>query len=242
MKAHCPLVTDLRLKEKATRVFMSYNPYWLRIGLHIILGGDSLLQSGQGKWDKEVHFLKLILEKHMFSQMMTAKSSGHKKVVEEHRVQGYSKVLGNIILKRIFLLVIALDRAKIESALPLKAGIDGLDGGSPLLFSHQGQIKSSRQIIQGNIAESIAFYYCFFAPCKCYIELPFYYLTDYLILESLRETMHGEGDILIHLTTMGYKLNYQQVSRFAVLLYQTVCFCVFGCISFFQEWYSFNFV
>ncbi|XP_066394910.1 uncharacterized protein [Miscanthus floridulus] len=149
MKAQCPLVTDLRLKEKATRVFMSYNPYWLRIGLHIILGGDSLLQSGQGKWDKEV--------------------------VEEH-VQGYSEVLGNIILKRIFLLVVALDRAKIESALPLEAGIDGLDAGSPLLFSHQGQIKSSRQIIQ----------------------------------ESLRETMHGEGDILIHLTTMGYKLNYQQ--------------------------------
>ncbi|XP_066394911.1 uncharacterized protein [Miscanthus floridulus] len=175
MKAQCPLVTDLRLKEKATRVFMSYNPYWLRIGLHIILGGDSLLQSGQGKWDKEVHFLKLILEKHMFSQMMTAKSSGHMKVVEEH-VQGYSEVLGNIILKRIFLLVVALDRAKIESALPLEAGIDGLDAGSPLLFSHQGQIKSSRQIIQ----------------------------------ESLRETMHGEGDILIHLTTMGYKLNYQQ--------------------------------
>jgi len=54
--------------------------------------------------------------------------------------------------------------------------------------------------------------------------------------------MHGEGDILIHLTTMGYKLNYQQVSGFAVLLYQTVCFCVFGCISFFQELYSLNFV
>ncbi|OEL16057.1 hypothetical protein BAE44_0022926 [Dichanthelium oligosanthes] len=53
MKAHCPLVTDLRLKEKATRVFMCYNPHWLRIGLHIVLGGDSLLQSGLGKRDKE---------------------------------------------------------------------------------------------------------------------------------------------------------------------------------------------
>lgn len=53
--------------------------------------------------------------------------------------------------------------------------------------------------------------------------------------------MHGEGDILIHLTTMGYKLNYQQVSGFAVLLYQTFFFCVFGCISFFQEWYSLKF-
>ncbi|KAK8460533.1 hypothetical protein SEVIR_2G343400v4 [Setaria viridis] len=178
MKAHCPLATDLRLKEKATRIFMCYNPDWLRIGLYIVLGGDSLLQSGLGKRDKEFHFLKLILEKQMFSQIMTAKSSSHKKVVEGHHVQGYSESLGNIILKRIFLFVAALDRAKIESALPLEAGIDGLDGGSPLLFYHQGQVKSSRQIIQ----------------------------------DSLGEAMHGEGDLLMHLTTMGYKLNYQQTA------------------------------
>ncbi|KAJ1291122.1 hypothetical protein BS78_02G294300 [Paspalum vaginatum] len=176
MKAHCPLVTDLRLKEKATRIFMSYNPDWLRIGLHIVLGGDSLLQSGLGKRDKEFHFLKLILEKQMFSQTMNAESFAQKKVVKGHHVQGYSEATGNILLKRIFLLVAALDRAKTETALPLEAGIDGLDGGSPLLFCHQGQIKSSRQIIQ----------------------------------ESLGETMHGEGDLLMHLTTLGYKLNYQQ--------------------------------
>lgn len=161
MKAHCPLATDLRLKVKATTIFMCYNPYWLRIGLHIVLGGDSLLQSGLEKRDKEADFLKLILEKQMFSQIVTAKSSVHKKIVEGHHVQGYSEAFSNIILKRIFLLVAALDRAKIESALPLEAGIDGLDGGSPLLFCHQGQVKSCRQIIQGNMAESICFfYYC----------------------------------------------------------------------------------
>ncbi|XP_062190607.1 uncharacterized protein LOC133893568 isoform X2 [Phragmites australis] len=176
MKAHCPLVTDLRLKEKAIRIFMCYNPEWLRIGLHIVLGGDSLLPNGSGKKDKEVPFLKLILEKQMFGQIMTAKSSAHNKVAQGLHRQGYSEPLGNIILKRIFLLVAALDRAKIESALPGETGIDGLDGGSPLLFYHQDQIKSSRQIIQ----------------------------------ESLGEAMHGEGDLLIHLATMGYKLSYQQ--------------------------------
>lgn len=152
---------------------MSYNPYWLRIGLHIVLGGDSLLQTGQGKWDKEVHFLKQILERHMFSQIITAKSSSHKMVAEEHHVQGYSEVLGNIILKRIFLLVVTLDRAKIESALPLEAGIDGLDGGSPLLFCLQGQIKSSRQIIQGNIAESIAFFIIVFCAMQVLYPVAF---------------------------------------------------------------------
>jgi abnormal spindle-like microcephaly-associated protein len=118
---------------------MCYNPYWLRIGLYIVLGGDSLL-------NEEFNFLKEILEKQMFSQTMTGKSSSDKKVVEGHH-----------LLKRIFLFVAALDRAKLEGALPLQAGIDSLDGGSPLLFCHQGQVKTSQQIIKGNVAESICF-------------------------------------------------------------------------------------
>lgn len=178
MKAHCPLVTDLRLKEKTTRIFMCYNPEWLRIGLHIVLGGDSLLQNGSRKRDKEVPFLKLILEKQLFAQNVTAKSLAHNKVVEGIYRPAYTEALGNIILKRIFLLVAALDRAKMESSLPLKSGIDGLDGGSSPLFCHPSQIKSSRQIIQ----------------------------------ESLGEAMHGEGDLLMHLMTLGYKLNYQQLA------------------------------
>ncbi|KAL6657953.1 hypothetical protein ACP70R_005733 [Stipagrostis hirtigluma subsp. patula] len=153
MKTHCPLVTDLRLKDNAIRTFMCYNPEWLRIGLHIVLGGDTLLPNGSGKRDKDVSFLKLILEKQMFAQTMTAKSFAHHKVVQGPRRQDSSEALGNIILKRIFLLVAALDTAKIESALPLETGIDGHDGGSPLLFSQQNQIKSSRQIIQESLGE-----------------------------------------------------------------------------------------
>ena len=150
MKAHCPIVTDLRLKDNATRVFMCYNPEWLRIGLHIILGGDGLLQSGSWKRDKEVSFLKLLLEKQLFCQNVAPKTFPRNKVVEGLHS---TEVSANIVLKRIFLLVAALDRAKMESALPLKAGIDSLDGGSPPLFCHQAQIKSSRQIIQGKIAQ-----------------------------------------------------------------------------------------
>ncbi|KAG8080350.1 hypothetical protein GUJ93_ZPchr0007g3154 [Zizania palustris] len=178
MKAHCPLVSDLRLRDKATRIFMCYNPEWLRIGLHIVLGGDSMLQNESQKKDKEVAFLKLVLEKQLFTQM-TANSFALNKVVEGLRRPAYTEEVSNIILKRIFLLVAALDRAKMENALPLESGIDGLDGGSPLLFCRQTQIKSSRQIVQ----------------------------------ESLTEVMHGEGDLLTHLLTMGYKLNfYQQLS------------------------------
>ncbi|CAM0906071.1 unnamed protein product [Alopecurus aequalis] len=178
MKAHCPIVTDLRLKENATRVFMCYNPEWLRIGLHIILGGDGLLQSGSWKQDKEISFLNLLLQKQLFCQNVAPKTSARNKVVEGLHRTGDTEVSANILLKRMFLLVAALDRAKMESALPLKSGIDSLDGGSPPLFCHQARIKSSRQIIQ----------------------------------ESLAEAMHGEGDLLMHLSTMGYKLNYEQLA------------------------------
>ncbi|XP_047067643.1 abnormal spindle-like microcephaly-associated protein homolog [Lolium rigidum] len=170
MKAHCPIATDLRLKENATRVFMCYNPEWLRIGLHIVLGGDALVQSGSWKLDKE---LKLLLEKQLFCQNMPPKTFAR------NNRTGCTEASGNIILKRMFLLVAALDRAKMESALPLKSGIDSLDdGGSPPLFCHKAHIKSSRQIVQ----------------------------------ESLAEAMHGEGDLLMHLSTMGYKLNYEQLA------------------------------
>jgi abnormal spindle-like microcephaly-associated protein len=155
MKAHCPIATDLRLKENATRVFMCYNPEWLRIGLHIVLGGDGLLQSGSWKRDKEVTFLKLLLEKQLFCQNVPPKASARNKVIEGLSRTGYTEASGTIILKRTFLLVAALDRAKMESALSLKFGIDSLDGGSPPLFCHQAHIKSSRQVVQGKIAESI---------------------------------------------------------------------------------------
>lgn len=174
MKAHCPIVTDLRLKENATRVFMCYNPEWLRIGLHIVLGGDGLLKSGWSKRDK----LKLLLQKQLFCQNVPPKTSARNKVVEGLNRTSYTEASGNIILKRMFLLVAALDRAKTESALPLRSGIDSLDGGSPPLFCLQAHIKSSRQIVQ----------------------------------ESLAEAMHGEGDLLMHLSTMGYKLNYEQLA------------------------------
>uniref|UniRef100_A0A0E0LLC1 Calponin-homology (CH) domain-containing protein n=1 Tax=Oryza punctata TaxID=4537 RepID=A0A0E0LLC1_ORYPU len=177
MKEHCPLVSDLRLRDKAIRIFMCYNPKWLRIGLHIVLGGDSLIQNGDQKKDKEVAFLKFVLEKHFFLQT-NIQSSTLNKAPEGLRRAGYAEAASTNILKRFFLLVAALDRAKIESGLPSESGIDGLDGGSPLLFCRQTKIKSSRQIVQ----------------------------------ESLGEVMHGEGDLLMHLNIMGYKLNYQQLA------------------------------
>ncbi|KAM7525225.1 hypothetical protein LguiA_015127 [Lonicera macranthoides] len=147
MKIHCPIVTDVGMKEKAMRILMCFNPIWLRIGLYIIFGGDSLLPNGEVNSEQEIAFLKMVIEKQFFSHAALAKTYAYNKLVEGLYRPGYFEKLGNVILKRFLLLVLILDRAKSQSTLPINYGIDGLDGGSPPLFSLQSNIKSSRQVI-----------------------------------------------------------------------------------------------
>ncbi|KAL0012367.1 hypothetical protein SO802_007475 [Lithocarpus litseifolius] len=155
MKAHCPLVTDFGLKEKATTTLMSYNPIWLRIGLYIIFGGNSLLSNVNVNSDQEITFLKMVIEKQFFSHAGLAKAYAYNKMVEGLYRPGYYENLGNVVLKRFLLLVLILDRAKCQSSIPLKYSIDGVDGGSPLLFTTQSGIKSSCQVIQDFLSSDI---------------------------------------------------------------------------------------
>ncbi|XP_011037676.1 PREDICTED: abnormal spindle-like microcephaly-associated protein homolog isoform X2 [Populus euphratica] len=155
MKPHCPIVTDFGMKEKAMRILMCYNPVWLRIGLQIILGGDSLLPSGDIDSDQEISFLKMVIEKQFLSHTGLAKTYAYNRKVEGLYRPGYYESLGNVILKRFLLLVLILDRAKLQSGLSLKYGIDGVDGGSPLLFVVQSSIKSSRQMINDFLSSEV---------------------------------------------------------------------------------------
>jgi len=149
MKAHCPIVTDVGLKDKATRILMCYNSTWLRIGLYVIFGGDSLVLNGDVDSDHDAVFLRMVVDKLFFSHEGLAKAYAYNKMVEGVYRSGYYENLGNVILKRILLLVLVLDKAKCQSYLPLEYGIDGLDGGSPLLFKPESWIKSSSQLIHG---------------------------------------------------------------------------------------------
>lgn len=150
MRPHCPLVTDLGFKEKAVKALLSYNSAWLRVGLYIIFGGESLLiDGGVAATDDEIGFLKVVIEKQLFSHPGLAKSFAFNKRVEGLYKPGYFELLGSVILKRFLLLVLILDTAKSHSSLPLNYGLDGQDGGSPLLFNVHSNIKSSQQMITG---------------------------------------------------------------------------------------------
>ncbi|KAF4372521.1 hypothetical protein F8388_027194 [Cannabis sativa] len=155
MKAHCPLVTDVGLRDKAIRTLLCYNPIWLRIGLYIILGGESLLSEGDVKFDEEIAFLRMVIEKQFFMHADLAKSYAYNKMVEGVYRPGYYEALGSVVLKRFLLLVLVLDRAKSQSSLSLEYGIDGVDGGSPLLFTAQSTCKSTRQVIHDFLSSDI---------------------------------------------------------------------------------------
>lgn len=151
MKANCSIVTDVGMKKKAMGILMCYDPVWLRIGLYIIFGGDSLLPNGNVSSDQETSFLKMVIEKQFFSHTGLAEAYVYNKLVGGLYRPGYYEKLGNVILKRFLLLVLILDRAKSQSSLPMKHGIDGSDGGSPLLFTLHSNIKSSHQMIHGKL-------------------------------------------------------------------------------------------
>ncbi|PIA27467.1 hypothetical protein AQUCO_07700024v1, partial [Aquilegia coerulea] len=155
MKVHCPLVTDVRLREQAMRVLMCYNSMWLRIGLYVVFGGDSLLPSNDVNSDQELSFLKMIVETQLFSHADLAKTYAYNKSVVGLYRPGYFEALGNVILKRFLLLVLILDRAKSQSSLPIMYGIDGIDGGSPLLFDPHSSIKSSRQVVHDFLTSEV---------------------------------------------------------------------------------------
>ncbi|KAK1368402.1 Calponin-homology (CH) domain-containing protein [Heracleum sosnowskyi] len=155
MKSNCSIVIDVGMKQKALRVLMCYHPIWLRIGLYIIFGGNTLLPNGDVTSEQEISFLKMVMEKQLFTHAGLAEFYVYNKLVAGLYRPGYFEKLGGIILKRFLLLVLILDRAKCQSSLPLNHGIDGLDGGSPLLFTLQSNVKSSQQMIQDFLTSDV---------------------------------------------------------------------------------------
>ncbi|KAL2653856.1 hypothetical protein R1flu_021984 [Riccia fluitans] len=187
MKKGCEILLDVALRKKALYVLLNYNAYWLKIGLHLVIGHTSILkekvsEDGQGCGHKEYlneeyALLEVFLEKHFFTHTGLSKAYATNKAIDGLYRDGYAEALGRVILKRFFLLVLLLDKAKRQTSLKISEGIDGLDGGSPPLFRSDARIKSSRHILQ----------------------------------EFLSDVMHGEGDVIGNLGNLGYHVYHHQV-------------------------------
>ncbi|KAG6549815.1 hypothetical protein Mapa_008796 [Marchantia paleacea] len=186
MKKDCAILVDVALRRKALHVLLNYNSYWLRIGLHVVLGHTALLNgklsgdvTGVGVKDltEEYALLEVFLERHFLAHPGLSKAYATNKAIDGLYRDGYAEALSRVILKRFFLLVLVLDKAKRLTSLKISDGIDGLDGGSPSLFRSDARVKSSRQALQ----------------------------------EFLSDVMHGEGDVIGNLGNLGYHVYHHQV-------------------------------
>ncbi|KAI5079800.1 hypothetical protein GOP47_0005279 [Adiantum capillus-veneris] len=167
MKDGCAILTDVALKENFIQTMLTYNAPWLKIGLHVVLGHNALvteetlesMAEGPNQWDADREtqqaILRLLIERDFLSHPGLAKHHATNKRIEGLYKQGYHEALARVILKRILLLVLTLDKAKCQSTIPLMCGIDGIDGGSPILFLKSGQIKSSRHALQEFLLNSM---------------------------------------------------------------------------------------
>ncbi|CAM6013071.1 unnamed protein product [Sphagnum balticum] len=164
MKTDCPILTDVALRQKALEVLLSYNPTWLRLGLVVVLGPLALLgdiempkicSKGAEEVISENALLEVLLEQQFLADAALAKQHARNRSIEGLYRDGYKEALGKLILKRILLLVLVLDKIKCETALNSGHGIDGLDGGSPLLFRVNTLVKSSRQALEVFLLDSM---------------------------------------------------------------------------------------
>lgn len=65
----CPLVTDVALRFKAIQAVMSYDPFWLRLGLEAVLGA-SVEEASEGAL-QEVVEKQLLHDSHLAAEYAT---------------------------------------------------------------------------------------------------------------------------------------------------------------------------
>ncbi|GAQ78615.1 Microtubule-associated protein [Klebsormidium nitens] len=127
----CPLITDVALRSKAVQAVMSYEPFWLHLGLEAVLGG--LPREGSPAALQELVETRLLHDPHL-----AAEYASNKQVDGLFR-PGYTAAFGRSILKKFLLLVLLLDRVQesLRGSLPL-----------PLLFKKEANVKSSAGVVR----------------------------------------------------------------------------------------------
>ncbi|BDA47246.1 probable abnormal spindle-like microcephaly-associated protein homolog [Coccomyxa sp. Obi] len=156
---------DMRTKAQVAEVLSAYHPFWLRLGLEVVVG-KAVPKGATSRADLEAfardHFLG--------DADLALQRAGNRAIVGLHSAD-YWVELGQLVLKRFLLLALLLDRAV--------AGPKPCPKGAPLLFCRGQPTKSSSQAVE----------------------------------KFLRGRMHGEGDVMRHLASLGLRLGYEQDPR-----------------------------
>ncbi|XP_022160068.1 protein abnormal spindle-like isoform X2 [Myzus persicae] len=131
---------DLNLKKKITDLLKCFNPLWLRIGLEAVYGQIIHINSGSNDLDGLGWFIR----KHLFNNDFI-KQKFTKASVLQVNLPTYNIAMKKFILKKIFMLVYFLDRAKEQQLIR----------HNPCLFKIDSPYKSSHDFLMGFCADMV---------------------------------------------------------------------------------------
>ncbi|KAE9525583.1 hypothetical protein AGLY_014110 [Aphis glycines] len=131
---------DLNLKKKITDLLKCYNPLWLRIGLEAVYGQIIPINSGSHDLDGLGWFIRKNLFNNDFIKQKFTKAT-----VLQVNLPTYNIAMKKFILRKIFMLVYFLDRAKEQQLIR----------HNPCLFKIDSPFKSSYDFLMGFCADMV---------------------------------------------------------------------------------------
>ncbi|KAK9808392.1 hypothetical protein WJX73_010186 [Symbiochloris irregularis] len=144
------VLRDVRLQAVALKSLCFYHPFWLRLGLEVVLGRHIKQQQDQaqpqGRRQQE-KFLHAFMAQHFLGDASLQREHTFNPTSKGLQTHAYWEGLGRLVLKRVLLLVLLLDRA----ADKLLCGQAGLQ--LPLLLRTDGTVKSSSQMVASILQE-----------------------------------------------------------------------------------------
>ncbi|KAK9905711.1 hypothetical protein WJX75_004975 [Coccomyxa subellipsoidea] len=127
---------DMRTKAQVAEVLSAYHPFWLRLGLEIVVGKPVPKQAaGSGRAE-----LDAFAREHFLGDADLALQRAGNRAIKGLHSADYWVELGQLVLKRFLLLALLLDRAV--------AGPKPCPKGAPLLFRRGQPTKSSAQAVE----------------------------------------------------------------------------------------------
>jgi len=132
---------NVALKEDFTRALSSYSPFWLQLGVDVVVGGGVTWKRSNDLGDIQRECIaKLCRDRDLEIEFGTGHTPGAPPFAH-----GYEEALSRNILKRVLLLVFILDRAAMSGVPP----------NTPLLMRPRAALKRSEDILRAALQGSM---------------------------------------------------------------------------------------